>query len=159
VTLCLGIYQEDEPDRKDGQVVRYKSGQKKGQIKTHKVTKTDLSRIDLRTEELQLNRYRIFFESTGFGISRIQLQVLVRDGGTWIAKNRSIEKNIYIIPIKHLNNLNVLNYYDELRHEVDEAFRTGRVRKCNDWESWSGRRCDGYCEVAEACKAMKPNKL
>ena len=38
--------------------------------------------------------------------------------------------------------------------EVDEAFKTGWIRRCNDWESWNGRRCKGYCEVAAACTEM-----
>ena len=85
----------------------------------------------------------------------MQIQVVSRDGGTYIAQNRGIDKNLYIIPIKRLINDDVLSFYKNLADEVMEAFKTGYARKCNSWESWERRKCDGgYCEVADACKEM-----
>jgi hypothetical protein len=133
-----------------------KSGKNKGKPKTKKVSERiiDPATVDLRSEELQLNRYRIFFEQYGFPVSRLQIQAIPRDGGTYIAKGRGIEKNLYIIPVKKLLNDFVLDFYKTLNDEVLEAFKTGYVRLCNSWENWEYRRCDGYCEVAEACKEM-----
>ena len=65
----------------------------------------------------------------------MQLQVMVRDGGTYIAKSRGIDKNLYIIPIRILPDKEVLDFYDTLSGEVDEAFKTGHARKCNEWET------------------------
>jgi hypothetical protein len=160
VAKALGIISETIEETvldSDNKPVLLKSGPNKGKPKTKNRTEIiiDSSRADLRAEELQLNRYRIFFEQYGFPISRMQIQTIPRDGGTYVAKNRGIDKNLYIIPIKRSENKEVLNFYKILSDEVMEAFKTGYIRKCNSWESWERRRCDrGYCEVIEACKAM-----
>ena len=159
VAKALGIVvkKTDEPilDEK-GRSVILKSGKNKGQVKTKQKTEiiTDTSKIDLRSEELQLNRYRIFFESYGFPLSAIFVQAIPRDGNTYIAKSRGIDRNLYMIHIRRLPDAEVLDFYRELSNEVDEAFETGYARMCNEWESWEGRRCDGYCEVSEQCKQM-----
>lgn len=143
----------------NGEPVILKSGKNKGTPKTRKTSKliVNPASADLKAEELQLNRYRIFFESYGFPVSRMQIQVVSRDGGTYIAHNRGIERNLYIIPIKRLINKNVLDFYRGLAWEVQTAFDTGYIRKCNIWESWERRRCDGYCEVVDACKEVSKN--
>ncbi|MHC4183577.1 MAG: hypothetical protein ACYSR0_09535 [Planctomycetota bacterium] len=137
--------------------VLLKSGKNEGQPKTKqkKIITQDNSQIDMRSEELQLNRYRIFFEKMTFPISRINIQIISRDGGTYIAKNRGITRNLYVIPVKRLQNKIVLDFYKNLSDEVTKAFANGYARKCNAWESWDRRKCEGgYCEVVEACKAM-----
>ena len=155
VCKCLGIYQEDEVVLgNDGEPYRYKSGKKKGEIKTKKVTKIDPAQKDMREVELQLNRYRILFERYGFPISKIQLFVIVRDGGTYIAQKRGIDKNTYIIPVKRLPDGKVIHFYKMLDIEVKMAFRKGYAPMCNSWETWNGRRCNGYCEVADICKKL-----
>lgn len=154
VAQQLGIVKREEPIIENGEPVLLKSGKNKGNVKTRSVTYIDPAEVDLMVEELQLNRYRIFFESYGFPISHMQIQAIPRDGGTYIAKNRGIEKNLYIIPIRRLDDNKVIEYYQKLSEEVDEGFKTGFVRKCNEWENWNGRRCENYCEVADACRAM-----
>jgi hypothetical protein len=159
VGKCVGIYQEtEEVLGKDGEPYRYKSGKKKGEIKTRKVTKFDPEKTDMREVELQLNRYRILFERYGFPISRIQLFVIVRDGGTYIANQRGIDKNTYVIPVKKLPDGKVLHFYKMLQIEVEMAFRRGYAPMCNSWESWDGRRCNGYCEVSDVCKKLQKEK-
>lgn len=159
VAKCLGIFVETIEETildEEAKPILLKSGPNKGTPKTKqkKIITTDPSKIDLDSEELQLNRYRIFYESYKFLISKMQLQVMVRDGSTYIAKNRGIDKNLYVIPIKRLLNVDVLAFYKKLNEEVMEAFKTGFIRKCDSWESWDRRRCEGYCETVDACKAM-----
>jgi len=160
VAKAYGIVSETVEETvldEEGKPVILKSGPNKGKPKTkqQRLVKQDPAKIDLKGEELQLNRYRIFFESYGFPISKMQIQVVSRDGGTYIAQNRGITRNLYIIPIKRLINNDVLGFYRELAGEVTEAFTKSYIRKCNSWESWERRRCEGgYCEVVEACKAM-----
>lgn len=157
VAKALGIVSEkiDEPVLDDnGKPIILKSGKNQGKPKTKQksIITIDPLKADLKGEELQLNRYRIFFEQCGFKVSRIQIQVVSRDGGTYLAKSRGIDKNLYIVPIKKLPDEEVLAFYDNLSGEVSEAFKTGHARKCNEWESWEGRRCEGFCEVAEYCR-------
>jgi len=159
VAKALGLVIETTEETildEEGSPVLLKSGPNKGKPKTRQKTelKYDPAKIDLKAEEYQLNRYRIFFEQKGFPISRIRIQVVTRDGGTYIAKNRGILKNIYIIPVKRLLNNDVLAYYKNLSDEVLEAFRTGYARKCDIWESWGRKRCEGFCEIVEDCKSM-----
>jgi len=159
VAKALGITTETTEETildDNGEPVILKSGKNKGTPKTRKITNRiiDPSSIDLRSEELQLNRYRIFYEAYGFPVSRMQIQVVSRDGGTYIAQNRGIDRNLYIIPIRRLINAEVLGFYRKLNSEVLEAFDTGFIRKCDTWESWERRRCEGWCDVSEACKEL-----
>lgn len=159
VAKSLGIVSETVEEtvlNEEGKPVILKSGPNKGQPKTRqrKEIHIDPSRIDLRDTELQLNRYRILFEASGFPVSRLQVQAIPRDGGTYVAEGRGVTKNLYLIPIKRLPNKEVLDFYRVLAGEVTEAFKVGYARKCSMWETWEGRRCEGYCEVVEECKAM-----
>ena len=47
-----------------------------------------------------------------------------------------------------------MGFYDNLKTHVDTAFESGYAKQCSAWESWDRRRCDGWCEVADACKEM-----
>ncbi len=141
----------------DGKPIRYKSGKKKGEIKTKNINEIHPDKIDIYETELQLNRYRMLFESYGFPISKIRVQAIIRDGGLYITQGRGIDTNLKLIPIKMLPDNEVLNYYDHLTEEVNEAhFEIDSIRKCNDWESWNGNRCnEKYCEVKQACDKME----
>lgn len=160
VSRALGIISEQKEETVigiDGKPVILKSGPNKGQPKTIKksVITQDPTKVDLFAEELQLNRYRIFFEKAGFPVSKMLLQVIPRDGGTYIAKNRGIDRELYLIPIKRLHNKDVLSFYESLATEVLEAFKTDYARLCNMRESWDRKRCvERYCEVVESCKSM-----
>jgi hypothetical protein len=155
VAKALGVVQVDKPVLDDkGEPVLLKSGKNKGQPKTEKETVIDPAKADLLDVAFQLNRYRIFFERAGFPISRMQIMAIPRDGNTYIAKSRGIDKNLYLIPVPFMSDTEVLVFYHNLQAQVDTAFAAGYVNKCNSWESWEGRKCNGYCEVAEQCEAM-----
>ena len=157
VAKAIGLYIEktEKPILDaEGNPVLLKSGENKGKPKTvtEKKIIIDPEKADLRGEELQLNRYRIFFEKKGFPISKMIIQAIPRDGNTYIAENRGIDKTIYLVPIKRLPDEDVLNYYKQLSDRVNAAIRTGITPEmCNSWETWEGRRCKGYCEVSEEC--------
>lgn len=159
VARAIGIYKETVTlTDKDGTPLKYKTGKKAGQEKTRQEIRYDPKKADLRSEALQQNRYRIFLEASGFPIGRMQLQAIVRDGGTKNASMNGIARNIVLIDIPRIKDDDVLEFYLILNHEVSHAFKTGKVRLCDDWESWNGRRCKGFCEVREACKAMEASK-
>jgi len=155
VAKCLGRKTIDAPALdEDGNEVIYKSGKKKGQVKTRKIVVQDDDAIEMSAEELQINMYRIMFEREGFPISRMRIMAIVRDGGTYIAESRGIGNNIYMIPVRRLPDYYVHNFYDNLRREVEEAIRTGHARRCNKLETWGGARCERFCEVSAACAKM-----
>lgn len=153
IMKCLGIVSETVQIKDDnGELIRFKSGKNKGEVKTRKEIKIKPEYTDIKNEALQLNRYRLFFENNGFHITRMQLFAIVRDGGTMAARSRMITENIYIIPVPMLNDAEVLDYYSALDNKVKEAFKNNYAPKCNKELSWDGRRCNGFCEVADYCK-------
>ena len=159
--LGISVEKEEETVLDDNEKpVILKSGPNKGKPKTKTNTRIvkELAMADLKAEGLQLNRYRIFFEEKGFPISRMEIQAIPRDGGTWMAKSRGIDRNLYMIGIKRMENKAVVEFYKNLSDQVNKSFRTGYIRLCDNWESWERRRCDDYCEVMEACKAMSKKK-
>jgi len=155
VGKALGLTKKDIPLIENGEPVLLKSGKNKGKPKTRAEITLIPSKADVRETELQLNRYRIFFEKAGFPVSKIIVQAIVRDGGTYIAKNRGLDKNLYLVHIPIIPDQKVLDFYIQLRTEVDNAFETGIVRTCDNWESWDKRRCKDYCEVYDACEEME----
>ncbi|MCK5616192.1 hypothetical protein KAR91_80755 [Candidatus Pacearchaeota archaeon] len=160
VAKWLGIQLEkyDVPiiDPKTNKPAILKSGPNKGKVKTKQASKVIMGNPekDKRSINLQCNRYRIFYEKTGFPISKLQVFAIPRDGNTYIAKNRGIDRNMYTIPIVIMDDDEVLNYYRKLQAEVDRAFEDEWARICEPWECWSGNRCATYCEVREDCQDL-----
>lgn len=155
VAKSIGVVTVDEPVLDDeGKPVLLKSGKNKGQPKTTKAVKIDPDKADTLVEQYQLNRYRMFFEAQGFSPIRCQVAAIVRDGGTYIAKNRGITKNLYLIEIPNMDDNQVNEYYNGLQTQTNSAMGVAYIRKCDAWESWDGRRCDGYCEVKIYCDKM-----
>jgi len=107
---------------------------------------------DLFNEELQLNRYRIMLDELDIQISRMQLQITVRDGGLDVASRRGITRNIYRIPIRRLDDNYVGSYFNTKQEALKAALKDGKWNEpCNDRECWGGARCRGYCEVFMFC--------
>lgn len=155
VMKCLGIASKTvKVLDSEGNQVLFKSGRRKGVGKTRKEIEIKPENIDIENESLQLNRYRIFFEKNGFPISKIQLFVIVRDGNTMAARTRMVDKNTYIVPVPKMPDIEVLNFYNELDEKVKLAFKEGYAPKCSDKLCWDGRRCQGFCEVSDYCRAM-----
>ena len=95
-----------------------------------------------------MNRYRLFFRDAGFPVDRMQLQVFVRDGGTFVAAQRGVTRNIYIIPVKRLPDTPVEYYFARKRQALLTALETGMVPGCTADERWQGKRCASFCPVA-----------
>ncbi len=157
VAKILGIVAVEKPllDADGKPYIWFKSGPRKGQPKTETIFGRDPSKAETRDIELQLNRYRImFWNKKKIPVSRMKLIVYVRDGGTQVAKSRGIDRNLYVIPVAFMPDEEVLGYYGTLTREVDEILKcnfTRYGRLCNAWECWDGRRCQGFCEVADYC--------
>jgi uncharacterized protein YukJ len=158
VALALGLTQVQVPIIDDyGHPVLLKTGKNKGMPKTKQGWKVDLEKglKDILDWSYQMNRYRILVESEGFPISRMVVQCIPRDGNTYIAKNRGVDKNVILVDIPRLDDQMILDHYANLQAEINEAFATGRARICNSKESWDGRKCKGYCPVHKECKRME----
>lgn len=109
------------------------------------------SEVDLKEQELQLNRYRVMLYELGVSVVRMQLQVTVRDGGLGIATSRGLDRNSYMIPVRKLDDNKVLEYFDQKSAKLKWALDGGSTEPCSNEECWDGTRCRDYCEVAIHC--------
>jgi hypothetical protein len=126
---------------------------KAGTPKTITTFYVDNNKIDRRQEELQLNHYRLKLESHGYQISKMNLQITVRDGGTQVAESRGIMKPLYYpVPIRRLPDQEVKDFFEpRAKKLIDHINNNTMPEPCNDEEAWDGRRCQDYCEVARFC--------
>ena len=119
----------------------------------------DPEQIDLRDAELQLNMYRIMAEEKyGIKISRLQVQVTVRDGGTRIAKSYGVMENMYLLPIQRLTDSFINGFIERKSKALLDSVNTGIYppicspeERWHDLKSGKDRRCESYCEVAKFC--------
>ena len=146
VAMALGI---EMVEVDTGEV--YKTGAKKGQPKTRKEPKFT-GNIDNRETELQLNHYRIMLEEAGFPVENIIVEAIVRDGGTMAATSRGITENGYLIPIRRLDDAEVIAYFTGKAEKLKQALETGSCEKCTAEERWNDRKCQKYCDVAKHCE-------
>ena len=121
------------------------------------VFELDPSKADAWEWELQDNHYRIKIEKIGFPISKLFNLVTIRDGNTQIAQQRGVTEEMYVVPIKRLDDNYVLDYFADKAMRLHYALDNGKLPKpCNARESWEGRRCRvGMCDVAEFCDRAK----
>lgn len=150
----LGIVEDGKMADPSGEV--YRSSGKWGMAGSPKMIKRYTRRPDLADNweaELQQNRYRIKLQQlASIVIKRMQLQVTVRDGGLYIAKQRGVYKNIYRIPVTVLPDQQVTDYFDFKETCLKEAMGKNIWNiPCSERESWEGLRCQRYCDVAEFC--------
>lgn len=153
----IQVIKEDRPILDaDGNAVLLKSGPNKGKVKTkqHREIVEDFSKGNRREISLQLNRYRQAWNAKGFKISKMYIFGIPRDGGTYLAEQRGITKRFYKFPVEFMPDLEVTEYYENLAHEMDVAFKTGYARPCNPWETWEGERCRRFCDVSIDCIEM-----
>lgn len=110
------------------------------------------SEVDNKEAELQLNNYRLMLEERGVPITRMQVQVLVRDGGLQVARGRGIKRNSYLIPINKMDDSLVRSYFTAKNYALMDALGDGKwSTPCTNDECWDGVRCRDYCEVAMYC--------
>ena len=153
LVTALGIVEIGKRPSPNGDIYKV-SGKwgKAGSPKLVSIWKQDPEKADLWEQEMQLNRYRTMLERKGVAIVRMQLQVMVRDGGLAVAHSRGIERNSYIIPIKQLDDNDVEEYFAEKEYDLAKALELGEcITPCNNRECWDDAKCRGYCDVKMYC--------
>lgn len=114
--------------------------------------KSDDGSADMREWELQLNKYRIEIERLGFPISRMFIQSIVRDGGTYSARNNGINQNFYMIPVKRLDDIKVSIFFQRRNETLMSHLTNHEIPPmCTYEETWGNRKCKKFCNVAEWC--------
>jgi len=142
-----------------GDPVLYKTGKRKGEVKTKKENIIERVEPDAYEYELQLNRYRIFAEEAlQEEVEQMRLFVIPRDGGTWKADSYGIENRPYYVQLRRLDDKDVLDYFEYKKSALMTALENNVVPPpCTPREAWDGRRCEKYCDVFEQCRAFGDN--
>lgn len=152
VAKALGIIEVGKVPDPSG--AKYKvSGRwgKAGEVKMIPKFEQHPELANLWDAELQLNSYRLKLEEKGLGVTKMQLQITVRDGSLVVALSRGVEKNIYLIKVQRLDDIEVGDYFGGKELALYAALKDGWSMPCDERECWDGARCKGYCEVAEWC--------
>lgn len=151
VAKVLGLVKETKPHPTE---VYARSGTwgKAGTPKRMVTFKVDPQAVEMPDEILQLNHYRVLAEEQGYPISRMQLQITVRDGGLQVATERGVTESMYLVPVPRLRDETVKNYFSAKREALLWAIsHKTPPQPCNERENWNTRRCRDYCEMAKAC--------
>lgn len=121
----------------------------------------DNSEYDIRKLALQMNNYRLMAQALGFNITELKVQITVRDGNTSSAKINKIYKNIYLLPVEILPDLEVKEYFSTKASKLCQAVEKDELPElCPYEERWNGKRCKGYCSVFMFCpEGAKINKV
>lgn len=154
VAKALGIVEVGRQPDPSGAV--YKSSGKWGKAGSSKMVpiwEQHPDKADNWEAEYQLNRYRIMIKAvSSLEISWMQLQVSVRDGGLYIAKDRGVFRNNYNIPIPILPDEMILQYFGVKNMNLMEALDKGHWNTpCSVAECWEGVKCRDWCDVWVYC--------
>lgn len=144
----LGLYKVDVPT---GEV--YKTGVKKGQPKTRKEVRKGGVR-DLWEWAIQVNAYRMLLEQAGYQVCTMYIQMLVRDYSLKTAGERGITRPTYLVKVNRISDYWLRLWLKAKAKKLQAAMTTGITSPCTARETWHGRKCEGYCPVAEHCKAL-----
>lgn len=160
INKALGLQQIEIPT---GEV--YKTGKNKGKPKIKKQW-VEGAEPDLFNETIQLNDYRMKLERLGFPVTKIFLEAIGRDSGTYIAKNRGIEQKGILIPVPIIPDEEVTTYLQRKRDALLTALETNTIPPiCDQRERWAdspemmGRKCEKYCNVRETCLALMKGEV
>lgn len=135
----------------------YKTGDKKGQNKWKKQIAFDgrKRRFDLA---VQLNDYRLKLKKVkGVDSKNLICEIIVRDGGTYLAINRGVTQNGYLVPINKISDVWVERFMEAKKNALLSALETGTIPKpCNPRERWqdsNGKcaKCLKFCNVSHLC--------
>lgn len=125
---------------------------KNGKPKYRTVIKSDgvHSRLDLA---IQLNDYRMKIEKClGKVVDKMLCEIIVRDGNTYMAKNRGVTENGYLVPVNRISDKWVERYMKKKAGDLKKAMKEKKLPPpCRPSEVWGGRKCGSYCAVREFC--------
>lgn len=113
--------------------------------------------------ELQLNMLKLCIEAQNpplkigsriiHQIHKLSVEIIVRDGGTYIARNNKIPFKMKLLEVPILDKSFVQQYFENKRQELTIAIEKNIMpRLCNEEEAWNGARCKAYCSVSSWCE-------
>ncbi len=107
---------------------------------------------DIQKLALQMNNYRLMAQDLGFNVTELKVQITVRDGNTFSAKNNGVNKNLYLLPVEILHDTEVKEYFLTKAFKLCQAIERNELPEyCGYDDTWANRRCKGYCSVFRWC--------
>jgi hypothetical protein len=125
---------------------------KKGQPKRMKQFYIDENTIDFGDWGWQLNFYRLLLEKNNYPVDKMLMQLTVRDGGVQIARERGVDRNIYLLEVPKIHDDHLTNKFLSKKVSLESALSSGVMpEQCTEEERWGGNKCRNYCPVSDAC--------
>lgn len=91
-------------------------------------------------------------EKLGVKVDDINVEIIVRDGNTYIATSRGVTEPYYLVPIHRISTHWVKAFMKARAERLKKALDTGIVPPpCSYRDSWEGRKCESYCNVRDNC--------
>lgn len=155
VAKTLGLVEKQIPDGfyKTTRVGKYQKGDPK--FKKIFVEGGIHKRFNLM---VQLNDYRMKLEKYGFDVNKMVCEILVRDGGTYIAQSRGVNQKALLVVVNKISDRWISRYMKEKARRLQEALATETLPPpCSPRERWydpvtkrSGK-CASFCPVRYFC--------
>lgn len=106
---------------------------------------------------IQLSYYRDILKEhlpEGYSIKKLAVQVINRDGGTWISFSRGISERSPLIILHGVSSHWVKKYLSKKRQMLEQALKNDYAPLCRRIETWNGKKCKGFCDVSEICEFL-----
>tara|TARA_R100001443_G_scaffold52460_2_gene64156 strand:+ start:880 stop:1755 length:876 start_codon:yes stop_codon:yes gene_type:complete len=155
IAKCLGVqtkhgYHPTEVYKRSGR------WGKAGTPKRIKEFYIDKDTADMEDWGWQINFYRYLLEQNGYAVDNMYVQATVRDGGLQIARERGIDKKIYMIEVPYINDEHLLDKFEVKRDALIWALEHNELpSECTKEETWGGIKCESYCSVRDICPYNK----
>jgi len=160
VAQVLGIqhYYADHPEGE-----RYKRKTKWGEAGTIKRVKAfyiDEEKADFGDWDWQLNCYRYMLQKAGKEVNAMYIQITVRDGGIQMARDRGVDRKIYLVQVPYIHDDHIEKRFTEKRDLLLTAIETNEIpQKCSEEETWGGKKCEMFCDVRGVCPYMNGDNI
>lgn len=104
---------------------------------------------------VQMNDYRMKIQKVlNKPVANMVCEIIVRDGNTYMATNRGITENAYLVPVGKISDHWMKLYMEKKSNDLIKAVETGKMPPpCKCRESWHGRKCKDFCPVNKYCDA------
>lgn len=155
VAKTLGLVEKLVPDGvyKSSRTGKYKKGDPK--FKKIFVEGGIHKRFDLM---VQMNDYRMKLEKHGLPVKQMCCEIIVRDGGTFVAQSRGITQRALLVVINKVSDYLIHAYMKKKADLLHEALATGELPPvCKPRERWYDRttgrsgKCAKFCPVRFQC--------
>lgn len=154
VSKALGLRQVDVPSDE-----LYKIGPKKGTPKMKKEWQFGGTRSILDWA-IKINDYRCKLESIGFPVNQMFIEAICRHGEvkSYIEGGDSLKGTI--IAVSKIPDRHIQAYLRTKKAKLMYALITNVTPpKCKHRETWGGRKCEKYCNVADLCLKKNPSAV